>query len=252
MRRIFIVSSIILGAIGVFGIMILVFPFPPRTPAKINFFANSDCMSACWQGLRPGYSTLNDVEAFYAQNLARINTYINDDIKLTTIGASHYDEYGNRDYQVIASFRENDLVDIFLVADRPPTFDLQINTILAILGDPEYTLVSYIPVAYEMGEPRTIIPYMELYYPDTGYIFYAELNIQSQVDKKYEVCVQPEDYVSKIHIVAPNSIREIIKASYTSLTPPSSTFLDMFVGNLKNWEGYRCYTFELEPLTRVE
>lgn len=232
MRLVLILTVTILWVLCACGIFI---PSPP--PVNIGFFAGSDCVSACWQGLRPRQSTMNDVEMFLSQNFIELRTHVNENIKLITF----YARDANWNYQVIATFKEDNLIDILLVADRPPSFDLQIDTILTTLGDPEY-----IRVGYETASTITIIyPYIELYYLDEGYIFYADLNIQSQSDDTIELCIQADVNMTEIHIVAPNPIQDMLADSiyYTGADSELVTrHINAVLNNLDNWTGYGCYT----------
>jgi hypothetical protein len=191
MRLVLIFNTTILLILCACGI------FTPSLPSvNIGFFVDSDCVSACWQGLRPGQSSVNDVEAFLSQNFIELRTHRNENIELTTFSGRNV----GWNYQIIATFNGANLVDILLVTDNPYSFDLQIDTILITLGNPEYTLISYFPVSYEMGDMLSVHPYIKLYYPELGYIFHANLEIQSQSNDSVEVCVQEKTNITEIHI----------------------------------------------------
>lgn len=228
MRLVLISTTTILLILGACRIFI---PSPP--PVNIGFFADSNCLSACWQGLRPGISTLGDLEIFYSQNFTRFSTYTNDTIKLIQFSAIHDGGY----YNVIASFNEDELVDMFLRVNKSPSFDLQIDSILTILGNPEDIRVGYGTAV----ETTATYPYIELYYPDEGYIFHADLDIQSLTDDTIELCVQPDINITEIHIVAPNPIQDMLANTFHTDSESTTRHVNEVLNNLDNWTGYRCY-----------
>lgn len=213
-----------------------------RSPADIGLFDDPTCVLACWQGLRPGQSTLSDIEAFYSMNFDRFSsrnfhrfgTHINSVEERTMFSAIH----NSRDYNIMAFFEGDRLVNIFLIANRFPGFDLQISTILETLGSPEYEFASY-----EMAHVTpTVYPYINLYYPEAGYMFRADLEVRSRSDDDIEVCVQADTNISRIHIVDPGPISDLIIPYYMS-TEMSSERVEALVNDLGQWEGYRCYSF---------
>ena len=234
MRSLLVVAFTLTMTIGLCRLLI-----PSQSPTDIGLFDNVECVTSCWQGLKPGQSSIDDVEEFYTINYDTFRTHSVAE-ELTSFSAIQNDG----DYNVIVSFSEDVLVDIFLRVNSAPSFDLSIDTIVTILGNPEAIFVSYnIPV-----ETSDIYPYINLYYSESGYIFQVDLDIAERGDNNIEVCVEPELNTSEIHVIAPNSISNvIIDSMYYTGIEVNPDRIDAIVDSLSQWTGYQCYTLSYPP-----
>jgi hypothetical protein len=208
---------------------------PSHPPIDVGLFDDPECVVACWQGLRPGQSDMADVEGVYTTQFNTFHIHTNDEHTSYSIGG----------YYNINSYLEYDnLVNLSLRVHSSSRFTLDIETILEVLGESEYTLVSYGMAV----ETTSVYPYIKLYYPQAGYIFHADLDIQSRSDDEIEVCIQPNVSVTEIRIVSPGSIDNVVADSfYFTGQRMEGERLSIFVNNLSSWGGYTCYNLEYPP-----
>lgn len=174
---------------------------PPsvQTPRPSSIFTSPDCIAGCWNGLRPGTSTVEDVTArgfvHYADNHA-------------------YPLYTTSDANALFS-PDDQLVSVEVYGPMDITF----GQIIEVLGEPEY-----VSLEEDFGSE---IPFLTarlgFYYPSHGWVFYSDSRggITATANDKRAVtaCVWENTLVVFAHLVEPGSLEDVLNAIDLPNTP---------------------------------
>jgi len=202
-------------------------PLASQQSIDSEMFASTDCISSCWQGLRPGQAQ-EEVEGFFVSHFDNFRTFTYDGFVFHTAGF------------ITAYARDNVLVGLSL--DSGELFDLTIETTIDTLGEPPYFILSF-----SMSDITTdLYPFTILYYPQDGYIFIVPLEITSRSTEAIEICIEPTARADRISVVRPSEIAQVIlDASYNTIPRLTESDINRQVEALQSWQGYICDTFAL-------
>lgn len=191
------------------------------TPVRINIF-DENCSQACWDDLRPGTSSQQDVELYF-------ETFTQDNPESFRIGtyeaftSFYVSEYG---HGMLAYVQNDRLFDLAVYGP----FQNTAREIISSLGQPNYVnLVVYMSstVRDDYGVIYT------LFYPNDGYIF--ELQIDQITDllliesNRARVCLSEEATIRNFIVAEANPIQHFAE----SLQQTHMSFFDTdFVNSL--------------------
>lgn len=202
-----------------------------------RFFMNSECITSCWEGLRPGITTLAEVEDFY-------KTEFNDNFE-TTNDPNEFNIY---------SAESDDRVTIDTVADQNHLFkvyiagttDLTLGKIVQTLNDPQY-----VHLGYNLVPDGSLSANLRLYYPEHGFIFGFNNGTGIQVERNNEsgtdVCLNAEANISFAYVVIPGSIESVIESTSVPYTKLTDEVVDSIINQLVLWPGFTCVSFPFPP-----
>lgn len=208
--------------------------FSPASLIDIDLFDNKACIQPCWQGLSPGVDEAA-TKAVFTEFVPSFNRFV----------VEEYVDYAGKSsggYSVDAYLTDDRIVGIALYASQG--FNLTLGTIIEKLGDPDYVFVLY----HITDMSNDIYPFVELYYPDDGYAFYAELDISSLTDNQIELCLDPTITVSKIYLVSPGSIEQVVFDKGQAVIPGIT--LEQALRRVQlftRWNGYSCVKLGYSP-----
>lgn len=234
----------IIAAIGltILGCNFLGPPSPPTPPnpdtlPDWNYFDAPDCISGCWNDLRPGQTTEEEL-------------------------IEHYQEQGIQEegiefgvFTVYRAFLEEGMVigDIFVKDGILFSLDLnggnlELSTILDNLGEPPIIYLRYdlASVSQPLSGIRLII-----YYPSDGFIFDYDLRSglhgEQISEREVSVCIEESIVPVRVEIYESGTIEEVL-VQQDSLHDPDDKvdtdeeMLATFIDSLTRWLGVGCHT----------
>jgi hypothetical protein len=212
--------------------------FSSASLIDIDLFDNKACIQPCWEGLSPGADEAA-TKAVFTEFVPSFHRSV----------VEEYVDYAGQssgDYSVDAYLTDDRVVGIALYA--PWGFNLTLGTIIEELGNPAYVYVRY----HLTDMSDDIYPFVELYYPDDGYAFYAPLDIHSISDTQIELCLDQGITVSKIYLVFPGSIEQVLFDKGQAVIPgitleEALRMVERFTG----WNGYSCVKLAYSPDLRL-
>ena len=191
-------------------------------------FGSEGCGLGCWQGLRLGMPQ-DEVSHYFAENLP--NRFQEFEVE----GTVFYN--GVAEFSVQSYILESELHAISLGTGSK--FDLTLQEVMDELGTPSFLHWDY-QVA---GEFYDVFPYIYLYYPEQGYVFYVLLPHQNRraqtANDPVTMCPQPDSHINHVYIVYPDTIEQVIH-DVDFFTAP--TQVDRILNNLVSWTGFECRT----------
>ncbi len=236
-RRAWIIAAIGLTILGCYFLG----PPPPPTPPNPdtlpdwNYFDAPDCISACWSDLRPGQTTEEElIEHYQKQGIQEEGI-----------------EYGT--FMVYRAFSEEGMVigdvytkDGILFGLDLDAGNLELSTILAVLGEPEG-----IELRYETSVASDTLSDIELtaFYPSDGFIFYFDIRsgLHGEQLSGSEVSICIDDRIVPIHVYVfeSGSIEEIYVRQvnlYHNAEDIGEDSILNFTNSLTSWLGLGCHT----------
>lgn len=224
---IFIVGGYTLAALVFLGYLILNIELPgPSAPyADASFFVDEDCIDACWQGLRPGETTIQEIEDFFDADDFR------NAVTLESVdGDTHV-----RTYRVLRSAEEYHIDAVVNLDERVLTWievysskqlDLTLGEIVETIGEPQRIYFVY-GASVELLPPRGLFAIYRIYYPAEGLQFDFHVSDFDISDSKIEICPGRGNHVNRATVVIPNTL------------DPGSIWLPP-TGILIDWTGFDC------------
>jgi hypothetical protein len=206
----------------------------PATLPDLQLF-EPGCETACWRGLRPGETTVSELEVFF------------DDASLTNIRTSEYEQgdgyavYFADDHEEygISVITSNDVV---LYIGLTSLTNLSLGHIIDTLGPPRY-----VDITYRTTEIRSLEAYLVINYPEDGFVFHVTnsggIEIDQEVEDHVSICLDENNLVSWVQIVVPGSIDEVVgNLGYPIYPRTTGAALENFVNHLAAtpWPGFSC------------
>jgi hypothetical protein len=205
-------------------------PDPPfETLPDIGLFASPDCMTSCWQGLRPLVTTEDEIRQFFAENGF-------EDVHSLSLSPSPTTYLSTRDrtsYNIGAIISENRVYSFAIY--HTPFLRLTIQQVILALGEPPYIF----PHFQSGGDTINIYPWVILYYPEQGFTFRLQesdgLTAERKPQNKIEICISEKALIHYVEISPVDSIE-------TRLTDPNSLTIitNMGLEDLEEWGGFGC------------
>ena len=212
-------------------------PIPPETvvPSSrvdADILVSQDCIEACWQGLIPGKTEIDDVQAFFSRGFQRQYPARQYNDIFTGYGGLHNDGYS------VSMLVQEDVLYQIVIRNA---LDLQLGYIIDTLGVPDYMLVQYDSDLQNNHLSATIT----IYYPDSGYSFYTsdrdglDIRFASASQEEVTICLGEDDFVNRVDVVAPGSITSLVASNYVvaRLFPVD---VEKIVDDMQAWPGFSC------------
>lgn len=215
-------------AIGVFIAYLQIYREAHLQPDEdMQLFADEDCISSCWQGLRPGLSSFAEV----MQHLANE--------PFSIVGAERVSE----EYALVFARQESHLVVNALMQDNilrlieisSTQQNMTASDVIGSLGEPEYASYAYSPA----GQFNKFEASMSLYYPDYGYLIVlrnsdgltARLNDSDEI----EICSSPDAPVVSVRITESGTIEELLRDTALPFGDGRNS-----IDSPRRWSGFGC------------
>jgi hypothetical protein len=186
-------------------------------------------MTACWQGLRPGQTTSTELETFF-----RSSPLLS--------GGFHTPNYGDDFvFYIRGSFTAVTHGDYLYSIELFQAYNLTLREIVNTLGSP-----NYISISYRTGSEVSFLEgFLEMYYPDEGFVFYSgysgglEVNLTS--NNTVDVCIGEDDVVTRIYIQEPGTIAETLNSRNLKWSIViSEEQMTNAINQLRQWSGFNC------------
>jgi hypothetical protein len=200
-------------------------------------FGEEGCGLGCWQDLRLGMTDAETVQ-YFQENFSEGYRTFEYEGTVNYTGDIAVD-IGR--FSVEAYIRDDAIHAILLYTSDG--FDLTLEKVIAELGEPPFLYWTFeIP-----GEIYDVFPYIILYYPEQGYVFYLDIPRQGRTAytayNPITICPIPDTRINKVYMVYPDTIETVISDADFLTT---STRSEQIVNGLVSWQGYECQTFEYE------
>jgi hypothetical protein len=202
----------------------------------ISMFENPQCVSACWQNLRPGVSTQSEVVHVFSSAYNDFRPYY--DV------AGEYRSFisnsgsGGLSATIYFDPEQDSLLKLYLNAAIGDGFDLNLSKIIATLGESKYTYLSALTVE---GAIRTNAAILHLYYPEDGYIFEVEIPTHPIQNDTLIMCPEETSLADAIFVLESGTIENAVAVENIGLVPKKNDQdITDFVHQLKPWSGFVC------------
>lgn len=200
-------------------------PDPLQQP-QTGLWNSEDCVVACWQGLSPGLSSEETVEAFFQDHLLPTPGVFSgqqDNFNWYT-GSVQID--GEEYYPRIRA-ADGLLQSIWLQGP----FNLTLEQVLARFGEPQLLEVG---VFLYGAESSVLEGLVYLHYPESGFSFRSYHWGGNIADSSLEICLQPDYLVYDFFVYKSLPISEFV---------PEEQNIHNDLPNLiqRDWQGYDCF-----------
>jgi hypothetical protein len=208
------------------------FGMPPEVPQPpiedlpdIQLFSSDDCLTSCWQGLRPGETDSAQVIQLLSNPPFTFRKTSGDYENATVIFVDHEDRYS-----VEAVITDDRLHSVGIGA---LWLGLTLGDIIDVLGEPDYVWI----YADFGSEIHVLELQMTLYYPNRGFAFNLPASdglVGREQPEGAEVCVSADALVSGVTVTQTGSIEDMFEYleyyRQTNVTPDQ----------LGAWSGFGC------------
>jgi hypothetical protein len=205
-------------------------PKPPPDPSTLppsGLFSNSDCFRACWQGLNLGQTSVGELETFLRNSTSSGN------FQITSLpdGFLFYESVD------VNAVTQNDY--LFMLELTGP-YNTSLGEVINTLGNPDYVSIYY----HTGSEVYYLEAYIEMYYPQEGFVFYSGyqggLDVSQASNGTVDVCVEVEDVITRVHILEPSSIEDMLNNRYLPWTKPQADIQTAALSQFIHWPGFAC------------
>lgn len=214
-----------------------------NTLPTVALFQTPDCVFGCWQGLRPGHSTVQDVEMFFELHL--------------DYDPEHFRREGaNFEDQVVyvGTYRDDFTVHAFIQDDTLLSIDvgrvwpmnLTLGEVVSALGDPDYVEFMVRPASEVAGFDR----FFRFLYPESGYFFDffpSDIEVREVSKHTVEMCIGEDVFVHGFRLVEPGTIYTMLHDLGPSLNIQDTTvaYLDILIEQMDTGFQSGCREIEI-------
>ncbi len=199
------------------------------TLPDLHFFSMPECRVACWQSLRPGETTTDQLMAFFKQKVS------------TNFKVSAYGPYT----LYVVPYQEKLFINAVVSQDLLVSIQLSgysnltLDKVARTLGSPPYVRYSYGP-----APDRSVELQVTLYYPNDGFVFDLQqgsgLSIQQESDDRVSICLKQDAVISLVAVSSPGTINQVISTQALPFTDLSASEVSSQVARLSTWPGFKC------------
>ena len=182
------------------------------TLPSLSLFQSSDCSTGCWENLRPGQSSSQEVEAFFETNV----DYNPQGFRLesSTEGVVTYNGTHQNGFSLSMFVEEDTLLDIELYGP----FNVTLSEIIDRLSEPVFVDLS---IRHSSVGPSRYDVVFRVFYPEEGYIFdfgqISGIEVREVSSEVVEFCLGEDVLVWRAHFVQPGTIQSVLQDLRPSL-----------------------------------
>lgn len=186
----------------------------PSTLPRIELSQLPGCSNGCWDGLKPGFSTSDDIDFYFRQNVQ-----INPDHYHRQYDLENTERYvgvHNGNFGINAII-ENGLLKIVIISGP---LNLRLAEIIDVVGTPN-NVIAYVSPSATARDTYDVI--YRIFYPEYGYIF--DFNLESGIQVTgtapgiVNVCLDDSILVANMRLVEPGTLTDVIMNGRSSLYP---------------------------------
>jgi hypothetical protein len=210
-----------------------------------RLFQNADCHVACWNDLIMGKTTVDAMQASMEKELSSFKELDNSYRSWEHPGERIFEGYTREGMRVDIDTLNGIIHRIELQAD---TFSLSLKEIISHLGSTQYVHLLYETVlVYRLGTAQATEGWAIFYYPSAGYVFRVPLSAHL-IGDKVKLCVQQDQLVNRIDVVAVGSIDELLGSlPYSGNLELSSSYQTYMLSTLKPLQDFGCFDLPYPP-----
>jgi hypothetical protein len=208
-----------------------------QTLPPSRFFVDDQCKIACWEGLRPGTTTLDHVNDFFGQRFPgdfSTRNYPN----AYTLYVAEYE--ARRTINAVVS------QDVLAYIELSGFTDLTLGDIVRELNNPEY-----ISLRYNISPAGTLSSYLDIFYPEQGFTFsfsaVSGMRIERTSDSNVDICLEENAFIIQANVVIPGSIESVLATTSRPSNPLSDEVINSIINQLGSWPGFTCVDFPYPP-----
>jgi hypothetical protein len=204
----------------------------------IDLVSNPICVPACWQSLKPGQTSENDVASFYDTSHITLFTKTPYEGGYVLYSARYKDNIG-----LYALTQHGILHNLELVGPS----NLTLSSVISNLGTP-----THVALGYDEAPDKNLFAAIRLYYPGKGYYFTAmDLTAYREPNNVVAICLKETDRISKVSIFEPKSIEDIIREQLLPFVKPSEVNVTSRINSLSSWTGFSCIKLNAKSLEDI-